>query len=75
MVLDIFWIFSDITGVVSDISWIFPIVGCLISMVVRMVLSLSVVAMFVVVVVVVVVVVARWRSPAMTILWLARRRC
>ena len=69
MVLDIFWIFSDITGVVSDISWIFPIVGCLISMVVRMVLSLSVVAMFVV------VVVARWRSPAMTILWLARRRC
>ena len=72
MVLDIFWIFSDITGVVSDISWIFPIVGCLISMVVRMVLSLSVVAMFVVVVV---VVVARWRSPAMTILWLARRRC
>ena len=72
MVLNIFRIFSDITGVVSDISWIFPIVGCLISMVVRMVLSISVVAMFVVVVV---VVVARWRSPAMTILWLARRRC
>ena len=67
VVLHIFRIISAIAGgVVSDISRIFPVVGCMVSVVmVGVVLSLSVVS---VVVRFVVVVVARRRSPATILL-------
>ena len=66
VVLDILRIFSAMItgGVVSDISGIFPIVSCLVSVVVRVVLALSVVVMFVVVV----IVAPRWWSPAIILL-------
>ena len=67
VVLHIFRIISAIAGgVVSDISRIFPVVGCMVSVVVvGVVLSLSVVS---VVVRFVVVVVARGWSPARILL-------
>ena len=73
VVLDILRIFSAMItgGLVSDISRIFPIVSCLVSVVVRVVLSLSMVS---VVVRFVVVVVARRRSPARILIIVSRAK-